>query len=125
MSRILHHQSEIVIMKTSIRVTFFLLLIHFPSLCQGQNSVNKPAVRRILHRYPNEAGGVSVARQSNPFNNPLPASVLLPSGVDSMPIQGTWDFQSNSRALHNVQVDPSNPNNIHAVITAMIDNSGK
>ena len=80
----------------------------------------------MTHRFPNEAGGVSgVARQSNPFNNPLPASVLLPSGVDSMPIQGTWDFQSNSRALHNVQVDPSNPNNIHAVITGLTDNSGK
>src|SRR5205823_3152395 len=54
--------------------------------------------------------------------NPLPLSVSIPGDV--IPVQGTWPQQSNSRGLHNLQVDPSNSNNIHAVITATTDLTG-
>ncbi len=113
-------------MKTSIRVILLLLSVLLPSLSQAQHSMNTLALRNtIQHSTPNERGGLSAPSTmgTHHFIN-LPESVLLPSGIDSMPIAGTWPQQSNSRALHNIQVDPTDPNKIHAVITGMTDNSG-
>jgi hypothetical protein len=36
------------------------------------------------------------------------------SGAKSTGITGKWYIQTQGQALHNIQVDPSNPNNIHA-----------
>ncbi len=48
--------------------------------------------------------------------DPLPASVSVP-GADLIPVSGHLQQpQSDGRALHNIQVDPSNPMNVHAVI---------
>lgn len=49
--------------------------------------------------------------------NPLSPTIALPSGQDQIPVSGWWTQQSNGRALHNIQVDPSDPNKIHVVIT--------
>ncbi len=114
-------------MKTLIRLILLILLVPLPSLCQGQTILNQTAIRKTAqHTFPNESGGLgNVAPSGSHLFVPLPQSVKLPSGVDSIPVNGTWPQQSNSRALHNIQVDPSNPNNIHAVITGLTDNSGK
>jgi len=49
----------------------------------------------------------------------------MPPGVDSLPLVGSFAFQSDGRPLHNIQIDPSNPLNIHAVITDATDPSAK
>src|SRR5207248_408449 len=49
-------------------------------------------------------------------DNPLPATITVP-GVDMIPVTSSFPWQSNGRALHNIQVDPSDPNTIHAVLT--------
>ncbi len=54
---------------------------------------------------------------------PLDGSVALPAGVDSLPVVGSFAFQSDGRPLHNIQIDPSNPMNIHVVITDATDPS--
>jgi hypothetical protein len=110
--------------------SLFLLLIFLlslPSFSQAQTSLQSAPIRSSMKRgFPSETpGSGSNAPVSSHFFKPLSASVLLPSGVDSLPINSTWSFQSNGRALHSMQIDPSNPSNIHAVITAMTDNSGK
>lgn len=118
---------KIVTMKTLIRIILLILLaVQLPSLSQGQTSTNPAAIRKTMRNsFPSEAGGLNTPLpQGTNLFHPLPASVLLPSGLDSMPVEGTWDFQSNSRALHNIQIDPSNSNNIHAVITGTTNISG-
>ncbi|HWF43646.1 MAG TPA: hypothetical protein VG537_03290, partial [Candidatus Kapabacteria bacterium] len=77
------------------------------------------------HSFPREQGTPAMASpDQNPLvSNSLPLSITIPG--NPLPFQGTWPQQSNSRGLHNIQVDPSNPNNIHAVITANADLSGK
>src|SRR5581483_10231935 len=48
--------------------------------------------------------------------NSLPEAISIP-GADLMPVSGRLEQQqSDGRALHNIQVDPSNPMNVHAVI---------
>ncbi len=76
----------------------------------------------MTHSFPREGGGIyGVPRAAaDPI---IPASIYIP-GTDSMPVVGAWAEQSNARALHNIQVDPTDPNKIHAVITGMTDVSG-
>jgi hypothetical protein len=76
------------------------------------------------HSFPREQGTPAMVsvNQSPIAGNSLPLSITLPGNVLS--IQGTWPQQSNTRGLHNIQVDPSNPSNIHAVITANADLTG-
>ncbi len=50
----------------------------------------------------------------------LPASITLPTG-NLLPTKGTFPQQGNGRPLHNIQVDPSNPMNVHAVVTGNLD----
>lgn len=48
-------------------------------------------------------------------SSPLSELVSVPGAVD-MGVTGKWHDQSNGGPLHRIQVDPSNPSNIHAVI---------
>src|SRR5437868_10984284 len=70
----------------------------------------------LRHAAPVEVPSVSpVYRSMHSDASPLDITV---SGVDPIPLSGTWAYQSNySRPLHNMQVHPSNPNYIHAVLT--------
>ena len=76
----------------------------------------------MSYSFPREGGGIYGVppAASDPI---MPASIYIP-GTDSLPVVGAWAEQSNARALHNIQVDPSDPNKIHAVITGMTDVSG-
>jgi hypothetical protein len=56
-------------------------------------------------------------------SSPLSALVAVPSGLDSLPVSGSFQFQSDGRPLHNIQIDPDHPNQIHAVITDALDPS--
>lgn len=53
---------------------------------------------------------------STPLSHEIPGAVY--TGV-----AGTYDRQTNGGPLHNFQIDPSNPNNIHAVIMTTIANT--
>ena len=60
---------------------------------------------------------------SNGFHfSPLSSSISLP-GVSLLSFTGTLQAQADAKALHNIQVDPSNPNKIHAVIMSTTDPS--
>jgi hypothetical protein len=63
---------------------------------------------------------VSVAKGQNQTvaglgSNALPESIAIP-GCYSMGMESKYQTQTDGRSLHNIQVDPSNPQNIHAVI---------
>ncbi len=53
----------------------------------------------------------------NGKSNRLPASVVIPNST-FVGVSTKYHTQTNRGALHNIQVDPSNPSNIHAVIMA-------
>ena len=97
-------------------------VIALPIEAQHSSSVaSKISCKIPSHVIPNERSAVSsqsvyAALHSNPF----PQSITVP-GTDMMPVAGTFTFQSNGRSLHNVQIDPSNPLKMHAVITGTID----
>lgn len=56
----------------------------------------------------------------------LPASITVP-GLDMIPVTSNSASaayqQSNGRSMHNIQVDPTNPNHIHALIQGMQNTS--
>ena len=54
--------------------------------------------------------------------DPLSALVSVPNASWTS-IAGLFDLQSNGRGLHNIQVDPDNPNHIHvcAMTTTSVD----
>jgi 3D (Asp-Asp-Asp) domain-containing protein len=54
--------------------------------------------------------------------DPLSALVAAP-GADYIGIRSHYYLQTNGRGLHNIQVDPDAPNQIHAVIMATSSNS--
>jgi hypothetical protein len=53
--------------------------------------------------------------------SPLSPLIALPPNVDSLPVSGTFPFQSDGRPIHNIQIDPSNPMVMHAVITDAVN----
>lgn len=53
-------------------------------------------------------------------SDPLPPLVSVP-GATWVGIKGYYDLQTNRSGLHNIQVDPENPNNIHAAVMSAFD----
>lgn len=113
-------------MKKSLLISSSVALALVFSLASyAQQSRSMMVARNARVPIPNESmpAGSPAAKptvhHSVPLS-PLPASIILP-GVDMLPIMGTWVQQSNGRSLHNVQVDPSNPLNVHAVITGSLN----
>jgi hypothetical protein len=115
-----------ILLRSSIFITILLIFSSTATCQQRINARQSSPIRNTISRsYPRESGnpyGSPATRIIS--NNPLPESVILPPGTDSIPVASMWSEQSNSRALHNIQVDPSDPNKIHAVITGMTNVSG-
>ena len=123
-------------MKTNIKSYFFtfLTLISFVSSVNAQQTVHQANGRGITVN----SNGLTASKahpvvsersvSSNPVasgipSSPLSALVAVPSGLDSLPVSGSFQFQSDGRPLHNIQIDPDHPNQIHAVITDALDPS--
>ncbi len=58
--------------------------------------------------------GLGTAGHKGPLGSP--ADVTLP-------ISTIWENQSNGRSLHNIQVDPDHPNNVHVVLMGTTGNA--
>ena len=67
--------------------------------------------------YMNESGISSKQISSSVPFDPLPSSITLP-GTSDLGIVTKWHLASNGGPLHNIQVDPSNPLNVHACVMA-------
>ncbi len=113
-------------MKTRLLTLFTLgLLVASGSASAQQLSARRAtsietqrAVRRAVQGEMSGQASSSAPTSSATFfghNAELPASITLP-GATPLNIGGKYDRQTNARALHNVQVDPENPMNIHAVV---------
>ncbi|HEY3875502.1 MAG TPA: T9SS type A sorting domain-containing protein [Candidatus Kapabacteria bacterium] len=113
-------------MKRSLNNLFLsVITLIFASNAFAQQSTS--TILALKHRtsaIPQETGMTMTppVHSSKSFFKELPQSITLPGSP--LPVQGTWPQQSNSRALHNIQIDPSNPLNVHAVITALTNNTG-
>ncbi len=71
------------------------------------------------------AGPVSTTEASGAPMQALSNGVSI-VGADSMPVWGHFQQQqSDGRGLHNIQVDPSNPLNVHAVIMEELSTNPK
>ena len=118
-------------MKIFTKFFFFTLLTLFlsNSASQAQQTARTPSILRTPYGT-RAIKAHSVSSEHAPFgsfssmpNFPLSPDVALPPGLDSLPIRGSFALQSDGRPLHNVQIDPSNPLNIHVVITDVLDPS--
>jgi len=108
-------------------------LFLFAPLVQAQLPAHAPMTVRLpanmmkamkIHPAPSERSQGGNINSTTPIL-PLNPSVAMPAGLDSLPVQGSFAFQSDGRPLHNIQIDPSNPKNIHVVITDATDPSAK
>ncbi len=68
------------------------------------------------------------SEQVTPFLNPNSAPYAVPQGHDVegsifTGVAGTYDRQTNGGPLHNFQIDPSNPQRIHAAIMSTTANT--
>jgi hypothetical protein len=112
-------------MKTLIQsITLFALLI-FVSIAPAQN-----ILRRVPTTFDNskfsfkqhstsEVGQPSISQGQGKHSSfpldPLSSLVAVPN-ASSMGINGLFDLQTNGRGLHNIQIDPSDPNKIHCCV---------
>lgn len=76
-----------------------------------------------IHPVPSERPANGNVVSSSVPSFPLSPSIAFPAGIDTLPVVGSFAFQSDGRPLHNIQIDPSNPMNIHAIITDPTDPS--
>jgi hypothetical protein len=108
-------------MKKSVSLIVALALVAVSSAASVAQFAKTTS--NTAHRWATEASNVrthagSTAAIARKFpSNPLSPMISLPSGQDMLPMNGWWTQQSNGRALHNIQVDPSNPSKIHVVVT--------
>ncbi len=71
---------------------------------------------RLSTRYAPSRARVSTRSEFQPLSTEVAVA-----GADSLPITGHLEqTQSDGRGLHNIQVDPSNSQNVHAVIMELI-----
>jgi len=105
-------------MKNLLRVV--LLTVFSSSLSLAQIAVppansnlfkNLIAKRQVASEY---SSGVESKSYSVP-SDPLSTLVSVP-GANWTKVRGLFDLQTNGRGLHNIQVDPSNPLNIHICV---------
>src|SRR4051812_11305177 len=100
-------------------------LVSMPSIAQ-QTRLSLPSVRPHIPSEQTPVRGNSVNDAASAVYRSFHSTPLSPmvvvQGADVLPVTGVWEQQSNGRALHNIQVDPSDPNKIHAVITGTTDN---
>ncbi|GEM_PF-2301004 len=118
--------------KVFLQLALFAVSLAIVSSASAQSgaSLRGPSPNLGTLRFPNESGSVAFkqAAQHNYQNlnafhpSPLSPMISLP-GTTLLPVTGTFPFQSNGKSLHNIQVDPSNTNNIHAVIVSALDPS--
>lgn len=97
-----------------------LLVIAGTSYSQSRTSKNFPSVATPM-KYGNSGvmpeyrGSLTNEPTASAFpSSPLSSLVSIP-GASSLGISGKW-YTQGIRGLHNIQVDPDQPNNIHAVI---------
>lgn len=87
---------------------------------QAYSGTSKYAMKRTS--VSREGGSVRASggpvTQGNDFLQPIPAAIAIP-GTDTIGIGTKYQVQANHGGLHNIQVDPSNPLNIHAVVMAV------
>ncbi len=101
-----------------------LTIALLPSLSlQAQGLSNHYSATSIARSYSGDNAPVHYAGGGNWSSGaplqPLSSAVSIP-GADSLPISGHLQQpQTDGRALHNIQVDPSNPLYVHAVITEL------
>src|SRR5438270_7588105 len=109
-------------MKKSLFGLLSLILIaQTASFAVAQTSRTAIANRHFQQTIPIESShSATPATEYRLTPNPLPATISVP-GVDMIPVTSSFPWQSNGRALHNIQVDPSDPNTIHAVLTGTTD----
>lgn len=89
-----------------------LLILFSGSVVLAQNSAFTRSGSALRKALPSErATGNANIKRSVP-TSPLSAQVNV-AGATNVGITGKWYTQTQSGGLHNIQVDPSNPNNIH------------
>ncbi len=109
-------------MKNLIRAVYLLLVFIIPSMLFAQ-SKNATATRSTPWSASRQSTIVSESNKSLSASelqdwsfpsSPLSALVSIP-GATPLGVSGRW-FTQGVHGLHNIQVDPDNPMNVHAVI---------
>jgi hypothetical protein len=111
-------------MKTLTRALFVVLV--FACSIQAKTPTDKKMASRDrvpmqAKNYSDMPGSSSVVDKTFP-SDPMSPLVSAP-GANPIGVTSHYYIQTNGRALHNIQVDPDVPNQVHAVVMATSDNS--
>ena len=108
-------------MKTLLQGFVLCVVLTFGVSSMAQVNIRKapqpstPAFSQPVKRtIPSEFGESTSAQDYFP-SEPLSTLISIP-GASKLPVTGRFYNQTNGRGLHNIQIDPSNPLNVHAVI---------
>src|SRR5688572_22662691 len=92
-----------------------IFLLGGDSFAQSTAFIPKNSHTRAAVRYANEGLPTRHVTPAKFPSSGLSELVSVAGAVD-MGVTGKWHDQSNGGPLHRIQVDPANPNNVHAVI---------
>jgi len=111
-------------MKNLFRVAFILMLSIAPYSLQSQtkNAASHMKPRHGLGMVSSESSKTTIpeVKDNNSFPaDPLSSLITVP-GATPLGISGKWYLQG-VHGLHNVQVDPDNPMNVHAVVMTALN----
>lgn len=112
-------------MKTLTRALFIVAIVFAYSI-HAKTPSNKKVDPR--DRVPMQAKNYSdMSRSSSAVNQNFPSdpmsALVSAQGANFIGVRTHYYVQTNGRALHNVQVDPDAPNNVHAAIMATSSNA--
>src|SRR5438128_7601753 len=115
-------------MKTLLRtlclLAFFLSHIALLAQTRSENYFKRgvtPSMptMRLFNESSLTIRGQSPEQNNNFPNAPLSPMISVP-GATPLGISGKW-YTQGVHGLHNIQVDPDNPNNIHAVVMTALN----
>src|SRR5689334_5606811 len=90
------------------RLLYIVVVLCCASALFAQNRFSRCAPAVLMH-----SEKVSGVRPAPTITNIPQAAQVTVNGATDVGITGKWYIQTARGGLHNVQVDPSNPNNIH------------
>lgn len=100
---------------TKLLQSLLLLLILSASAQAQMTSMSSHKATKLTREMQEKAGIVIDRKPSESKVLPLEVSV---NGATQMSLKNWYSFQTSGRAIHNIQVDPSNPQRVHAVAMA-------